>query len=780
MRLRSLTLAWFRGAASNDCLQTSDRSLAVYGANGAGKSSFVDALEYALSNGRIRHLAHEYSGKHQEKAIINTHRPVNSTSEVSIVFTDKTSVLVTIAPGGTHTVTGDGLSHLAGWDCRRTVLRQDEVSEFVHSTKGQKYSVLLPLLGLGHLETAAENFRQLGAAVIKQSGIKEANANLKGARVQFESVYERDAPKTAMAALTQLCDSFVGDKHSHEATECLDLVETAIDARLEDATGIQRRQVAIEQLASNDIRSRIADARAAAATLAKSANEVVQRQLEVLKSAAAFLKSDPGKVVSQCPACGAAISHDQMKAHLAIEMTKLEDAIKKSKHYNDCINLVVRAADRATGLCKSDEIRNWSATLGDDRLPKIIDAAASLSVQRDGLSELHLETISNVIGAAVVAAASAAAFLPSPAKDLARAKERLLATRSLLSAEEAAERAKKGETLAIRINKLETDLRQQIHDQTGAVIADISSDVQRMWRILHPGDLIEDVRLHIPDDTDKAIDISLKFHGKELESPRLTLSEGYRNSLGLCVFLAMAARDVGNDPPIVLDDVIVSLDRGHRGMVVDLLRQEFAERQVLLFTHDRDWYADLRQQLDETRWTFRALVPYQSPNEGIRWSHRVGTFDDARAFVAERPDVAANEARKVMDIELAIHAEKLGIPLLFTRGDKNDKRMAHEFLTGLMAGGKSRFKRRDATTDNYVPYDDGVRAFDAADRLLLSWANRGSHTEDVTPPEAEKLIETCEQAILCLKCPSCVKFVHFAEASGDGSHQCQCGLLKWK
>jgi len=71
-----------------------------------------------------------------------------------------------------------------------------------------------------------------------------------------------------------------------------------------------------------------------------------------------------------------------------------------------------------------------------------------------------------------------------------------------------------------------------------------------MWKILHPAEAIEDVRLYVPKDADKAIDIGLKFHGKEQESPRLTLSEGYRNSLGLCIFLAMAKLEAGNDRPV--------------------------------------------------------------------------------------------------------------------------------------------------------------------------------------------------------------------------------------
>ncbi len=114
-----------------------------------------------------------------------------------------------------------------------------------------------------------------------------------------------------------------------------------------------------------------------------------------------------------------------------------------------------------------------------------------------------------------------------------------------------------------------------------------------MWAVLHPGHEIEDVRLRHPDETDKAIDIELKFFGVELKSPRLTLSEGNRNSLGLCVFLSMARRAEA-EVPVILDDVVVSLDRDHRGMIVELLQKEFSHRQVVLFTHDRDWFAEFQ------------------------------------------------------------------------------------------------------------------------------------------------------------------------------------------
>ena len=188
--------------------------MAVYGANGAGKSCFVDAIEYVLRGGRIEHLAHEYSGKHQEKAVLNTHMPADAEGAVALVFADGTSVLITITPKGTYTTEGDGVHHLTNWDARRTVLRQDEVSHFVHSTKGEKYSVLLPLLGLGHLETTAENLRQLSAAVARLSGIRDALATLKAATGTLESAYGDSAPTQAGAALRDLCGKHVTETRS--------------------------------------------------------------------------------------------------------------------------------------------------------------------------------------------------------------------------------------------------------------------------------------------------------------------------------------------------------------------------------------------------------------------------------------------------------------------------------------------------------------------------------------------------------------------------------------
>jgi len=326
------------------------------------------------------------------------------------------------------------------------------------------------------------------------------------------------------------------------------------------------------------------------------------------------------------------------------------------------------------------------------------------------------------------------------------------------------------------IKALEQGIREEISLRSQEVIEEISSDIRVMWGILHPGEPIEEVNLRFPEDADKAIDIGLKFHGVEQDSPRLTLSEGYRNSLGLAIFLAMAKRNT--EGPMFLDDVVVSLDRGHRGMIVELLESEFKDRQVIVLTHDRDWYTELRMQLDSKNWASGTLLPYETPDIGIRWSHATTTFGDARGLLASRPDAAGNDARKIMDVELALVAERLQIRFPYLRGEKNDKRMAHDFLNRLIASGKKCFQKKSG--QDYVVDADAIDAMEAADRLIVSWGNRASHSHDLVRPEATKLIDACEGALEAFKCSACGKNVWYADVQNAKLAQCQCGELRWR
>lgn len=384
------------------------------------------------------------------------------------------------------------------------------------------------------------------------------------------------------------------------------------------------------------------------------------------------------------------------------------------------------------------------------------------------------------MAAAVVAAASAPPDVQRMSLD----------SRSVEVALEIAESKKKIEILSrvavlkAFIELLERGVREEIADRSAAVIKEISGDIQKMWQIIHPDEKIEDVRLHVPPDAEKAIDICLKFHGVDQESPRLTLSEGFRNSLGLCIFLAMAKRESVADRPIFLDDVVVSVDRNHRGMIVGLLEEAFSDRQLIILTHDRDWFIELKQRLNGANWNFRALMPYEAPSVGIRWSAKSFAFDDARKILNTDPDQAGNIARKIMDIELAIRAEKLRIRMPYLHREKNDHRTAHEFLSQIISDAERCFqKKKEATSADNMEYEKFGEAIDVlkeADKLLLAWANKASHSFDVAKDEADKLIDTCERALGVMDCQECGKSVYRLDDAQAKILQCGCGGIRWR
>ena len=781
MRIKDVQLAWFRGAADPVSLAPGGKSMVVYGANGAGKSSFVDAIEFVLCNGKISHLTHEYSGRGQKKGILNTHIPKGQKAELRIEFQDGSVLKTEIKPSGSWTSSGAEAVAMTTWEYRGTVLRQADVAKFVTDTKGAKYSALLPLLGLHHLEATAQNLRDLAKSVKDQSGISDTKAHLKQVDKQRKKVFGTKSDDQILALLEGLCSQYptTGPLAQGLQARCQEL-GNAIKARINQSSADQQCYSVLRDVASLDLADCIKSVREESGKLADAVEPLIAEKLEILQSTGVYVGKlgDDGEVT--CPACGRSIRVDAFRTHVHAEKQRLQGIIgtfeaRKTAFgaLSDCVRSL------GTSLGKT-QVRAWRAGVSKGALSQGFALLDRLDLQqlRASCQEQDLAGIESQLIPLIDAAVRASKDAPPEAKQLVADWDAVVTRQSIMAAEADKAAVERAEALISFINSLEQGVRDEIRERSQAVIDEISSDIQAMWQVLHPDEPIEGVCLYLPQDADKAIDIRLTFHGVQQDSPRLTLSEGHRNSLGLCIFLAMAKREANKDRPLFLDDVVVSLDRNHRGMIAELLEAEFSGRQVLILTHDREWYTELRQQLDSKTWTCKVLLPYETPETGIRWSHKTTTFGDARAHLKERPDSAGNDARKIMDVELALIAERLRSRLPYLRADKNDRRMAHEFLDRLVADGKKCLQEQDG--DRFVSYTSALGALQKANRLLISWANRGSHSFSVMRSEATKVIDACEQALDCFECSSCGKKIWFSDASGSGWVQCQCGGIRWR
>ncbi|MEZ5990056.1 MAG: hypothetical protein R3F30_13190 [Planctomycetota bacterium] len=735
-------------------------------------------MEYVLNEGKIGHLAHEYSGKRQAKAV-PTHKPKGRKTELRIKFKDDSELKTEIKNDGSSTSSGAEAVAMNTWENRRTVLGRTRLPS-IHDTKGGKYPRCC-LLGLHHMEVAAENLRQLAKSVDEQSKLKETKVTLKEVETRRKETFGEDNDDQIRTKIQGLHTRYCADKASTKdaLSRCKEL-KTALDKRIAGSSLDQRRHVILQETAALDLKSHVDAVRITSAKLAGAVEPLIAEKLEVLQSTGAFVDKLGDEKEVECPACGRSIPVGAFLAHVRAERERLHEIISTFDTRKAAIGTLCDTVKSLKSNLDKADVKTWRDKLAEGSLAANVVYLDGINADalRTSCAETDLKAIESKLLPLIDAATSAAEDVPPDAQQLSTDKQRVEAGNAVIAAAEQAAAAARAETLVSFIKSLEQSVREEIKLRSQRVMDNISADIRAMWAILHPGEAIEDIRLYLPKHADKAIDIGLKFHGVEQESPRLTLSEGYRNSLGICIFLAMTKREAENDQPLFLDDVVVSFDRNHRGMFVELLEKQFSARQVVILTHDREWYTELRQQLNSKSWAFKALLPYETPNVGIRWSHKTTTFGDARAHLKDRPDSAGNDARKIMDVELALIAERLHIRLPYLRADKNDKRMAHEFLERFVADGKRCFQKKAGK--EYEEHSYAIDAFGQADRLLVSWANRGSHTFDLVRSEATKLIDVCEKALECFKCSSCGRGVWSANSEGSEWVQCQCGQIRWR
>ncbi len=113
-------------------------------------------------------------------------------------------------------------------------------------------------------------------------------------------------------------------------------------------------------------------------------------------------------------------------------------------------------------------------------------------------------------------------------------------------------------------------------------------------------------KIHDPDEKnftaklepEKAgLDFLVDFHGKGIHPPHALHSEGHQDSMGLCLYLALAEEINENLINfIILDDVIMSVDSDHRKAICKTLNTCFPNWQFFITTHDKTWTNQLNSE----------------------------------------------------------------------------------------------------------------------------------------------------------------------------------------
>lgn len=94
-----------------------------------------------------------------------------------------------------------------------------------------------------------------------------------------------------------------------------------------------------------------------------------------------------------------------------------------------------------------------------------------------------------------------------------------------------------------------------------------------------------------------ALNFEVDFYGRGMFPPHALHSEGHQDSMGLCLFFALNKYLTGDAiKVVVLDDVVMSIDRTHRRAICELLKKFFPDKQLIMTTHETAWAKQLRTE----------------------------------------------------------------------------------------------------------------------------------------------------------------------------------------
>lgn len=784
MKVNSIDLSWFRGVADSASLNTELKNVVIYGANGSGKSTFCDAIEYLIMNGRIDHLRHEYSGVRQEKGVRNTHAPEGASSTISVDFEGNINICAAIDEDGNPVFTCDPsgfIDSIQSWKLEQLILRQDEVARFVLKPKGDKYSVLLPLLGLQNLEQAASNLDALNRFIVERGNLIAKTERLKLLQAEALKHFPEISEKAVLETLKRLAGRYIPGEKPTKRSELITALTEAISKNIDSVEPTITRYTLLGQIREVNLPEKIDAATKAHVRIVGQLDAFLDSRIEILQRAQGWLNQlEKLEGDINCPACGRPIRLEDFGAHVSSELKKLEELASARTSAREAQSTLKSALEKVQGVLKNKALSSWPDIEADHKLKEAISELSKLDLLtwQDGYPEEDIATICIQVPVILTRIELMLDMAPPSNKELIDGKSIVESGGTVDEIQNLENEVNRFMRIIGSLRSGEAAIRSHTKTETATIINQISGDIQDYWTKLHPGEPIEDVKLYIPSEADKAIDVCLRFFGVEQPSPRLTLSEGHRNSLGLCIFLALTKCGGSEMRPIFLDDIVSSWDREHRGMLTGILKEGLDDRQILLFTHDREWFHELKTMLPTASWKFLVLKPWRSPDIGLQWSESQYTLDDARILIDKDPEIAGNRTRSIMDTQLAIIAERLQIDMTYKRGDRNDYRTCVEFCEKIISNGKKRFRKR--VGDSWPEFKEPIDDWHNMHNLLIAWADRSSHAGSLVRSEVEQLIQTCEMALSRFKCTNCESYVWSADRTSQERLQCTCGDLQWR
>jgi hypothetical protein len=615
IRIEKIHIHEFRGIRDLT-LQLDGKNFAACGPNGTGKSGIVDGIEFALTGNISRlsgsgtggltvkqHGPHVDSRDKPEQAFVELEVSIPSLKEkrATIKRTVKNASAPSIAPGDQDVM--DVFEAVAQHP--EFVLSRREIIKYVLSEPGQRSKEVQALLRLDEIEKLRAVLNKISNACSREVAPLERQQREAASRLQaaFNISQLTSAKILESANASRAVLGLAPIPELDTQTSLKDgVASSGSDAgskipKIQAVKDLEELDAALAAISAPSFSKTCADALAAVQELKKDPESAGNASRETVLQAA--LKLFDGE---HCPVCGTAWDPEHFKKHVSDRLTHLSAITKQREVIEKQAETIAEVLERLNLAIEA--VRRYGPLLSPQVSVEALTAysttlkANALILTKTG-SVLPYEGVLTAAPAVpdlvqlIKALRDGVTALPEPTKqDAARefltvGQERLETYRSASLAHKSAKEK------ALRAEAVFTLFGNEITKALEEIYKNVETQFTECYRHINREDEGGFTAKLIPSIGKLGFDVD--FYGRGHFPPGAYHSEGHQDGMGLCLYLALMRHLLGDGFNFaVLDDVLMSVDIGHRREVCDLLKTKFPNTQFIFTTHDEIWLRHMK------------------------------------------------------------------------------------------------------------------------------------------------------------------------------------------
>jgi len=772
-RISRIEIHGFRGIPQL-ALNTDRKSVLIKGDNGTGKSSIVEAVEFFFT-GSVSHL------QGTKGVSLAKHGP-------HIHYTKKdVKVELTFDPGNvilsrTMTTSPVGNKSLeAQLNAARNgtfILRRSQILEFINDDPADRYSAIASIIGLEGLDTMELEMQRVrddmkGDEEVKLAAIDDLFRSLSQTLGEEVSSLDQVLPglnrKAAEFGFPSLDNLNIIKRYAENLYKSIKFKAKGIDlARNQE----QLLNLLEEPLITEEKLGRLSNFVGRANRLIVTNARSNIQMLELLGLGKEIVGAER---MSQCPLCGQPIDSDSFLGTLEsriktlTELSSEASAMRQDSRLVEAYleevgekldNILSRMGSLRGGGTLARRVKEHRLFVADfasqvTRAKNLIEPASATDLKRrsDRVSST-LERIRTKakIQFEEIGLTEEERKLLEFVEMLGNVEGKVRTYQTLMSGYEGA--ARRHEIAEKIYSSFSSAKKTKVHE----IYLAIRDDVNNFSAKLHPNEGSRNIRLDIVPTRRASANLLIDTLGKSQQDPRGLESEGHLDALGICIFLAFVRKFNTDIPLVLLDDVITTLDSGHRGRLAQLLLEEFSDKQLVVTTHDGIWYEEFiaqeRAHRKENDFKNIEIVGWNLSSGPRIVNNRPRTESIEQKLSDGDKGAAANEGRQYLEWILANLCEEMEV---FVRFEMSPRYEVRDLLPPARARilkmiNDAEFKGRVET------------AFLDLEKTILV-GNLLSHNNlfatQFAISEVRAFYEAVRNLHTVLSCPDCGSFLHY-------------------